>query len=47
MFMCITRKNKPIKEVELVSRKIMEEKKEMAEKGEKYLSREEALSKYR
>jgi len=34
-------------EKELVARKIMEEKKEMARKGEKYLSEEEALSKYR
>ena len=34
-------------ELELVSRKIMKEKKEMAEKGEKYLSEKEALSKYR
>lgn len=34
-------------ELELVSRKILEEKKEMAKKGEKYLSEEEALSKYR
>ena len=34
-------------ELELVSRKILEEKKAMAEKGEKYLSEEKALSKYR
>jgi len=34
-------------ELELVKRKILKEKKAMAEKGEKYLSEEEALSKYR
>jgi len=34
-------------EKELVAKKIMEEKKAMDEKGEKYLSEEEALSKYR
>jgi len=34
-------------ELELVSRKIMKEKNEMVEKGEKYLSEKEALSKYR
>ena len=34
-------------ELELVSRKILEEKKAITEKGEKYLSEEEALGKYR
>ena len=34
-------------EMELVSRKITSEKKEMAKKGEKYLSESEALKKYR
>ncbi len=34
-------------ELELVARKIMEEKREMGRKGERYLSEEEALSKYR
>ena len=34
-------------ELELVSRKILGEKKVMAEKREKYLSEEKALSKYR
>ena len=34
-------------ETELVSRKILKEKKEMGKKEEKYLSEEEALGKYR
>jgi len=34
-------------ELELISRKIMREKKEMAGKGEKYISEEKALAKYR
>jgi len=34
-------------EMELVARKIIKEKKEMARKGERYLSEEEALGKYR
>ncbi|MFH1586868.1 MAG: hypothetical protein ABID38_03365 [Candidatus Diapherotrites archaeon] len=33
-------------EKELVARKIMKEKEEMAKKGKKYLSEEEALAKY-
>ncbi len=34
-------------ELELVSRKIIKEKKEMAKKGERYLDEENALAKYR
>ncbi|HLD58494.1 MAG TPA: hypothetical protein VI977_02525 [archaeon] len=34
-------------ELELVSRKIIAEKKDMAKKGEKYLGEAEALKKYR
>jgi hypothetical protein len=34
-------------ELELVERKILKEKKEMAVKGEKYLSEDKALGKYR
>ncbi len=34
-------------EMELVKRKILQEKAEMKRKGEKYLSEEEALAKYR
>ncbi len=34
-------------ELELVARKIVREKKEMTRKGERYLSEEEALAKYR
>jgi hypothetical protein len=34
-------------ELELVSRKVANEKKEMDEKGEKYLSEKDALGKYR
>jgi hypothetical protein len=34
-------------ELEMVSRKVMKEKEEMTQKGEKYISEKEALGKYR
>ena len=45
----LNREFKLVKDLEmaLVERKILQEKKEMARKGERYLSEEEALSKYR
>ena len=47
--LALNREYKLVKDIEkeLVERKILKEKKEMGLKGEKYLSEEKALSKYR
>ena len=46
---CLNREYKLVKdfELEMVERKILKEKQEMARKGERYLTEKEALAKYR